>query len=170
MKNLTINKFVETYGGDIWNICTHFYLHYIKDKSKEDSLYNLIYFLSNEPNSDSTIVLEQLYSIEAYDEVLNEVYRFMNKVVNNLVKSNPDENTFYGCLLEKINDNTIFESDIKKSVAIMSLKINRKIPYFELGERLTLDDDDYNTIINSKILITNTLILTINNPLFCCSL
>lgn len=166
---LTIQEFLKKYKGNPWDVCTYFYLTYIKTYIKEENddvaLNNLICFLKDVGNSDKSFVVSEKYSKDQYQLYLDEVVNFTNNIVNNLVKSNPNEREFYLSLLEKINDDTIFESDIKKGLAIMYLKANVKIPYFQLDEGLKLEEDDYRKIINDNLETVQKALFIVNSGL-----
>lgn len=166
---LTIQEFLKKYKGNPWDVCTYFYLTYIKTYIKEENddvaLNNLICFLKDVGNSDKSFVVSEKYSKDQYQLYLDEVVNFTNNIVNNLVKSNPNEREFYLSLLEKINDDTIFESDIKKGLAIMYLKTNVKIPYFQLDEGLKLEEDDYRKIINDNLETVQKALFIVNSGL-----
>ncbi len=164
-KNLTIQEFIKKCGGNPWDVCTYFYSYYIKDKDNGEALDNLIAFLNSEENSDDSIVIEEFHPKEQYESALNEVFKFMGNVVNNLVTANPDEREFYLSLLEKINDDTIFETDIKKSLAIMSLKTSVKIPYYKLDEGLKLGEDDYRKLIDDNLTAVRKSLFIVNSGL-----
>lgn len=164
-KNLTIQEFIKKCGGNPWDVCTYFYSYYIKDKDNEEALDNLIIFLNSEESSDDSIVIEEFHPKEQYESALNEVFKFIGNVVNNLVKANPDEREFYLSLLEKINDDTIFETDIKKSLAIMSLKASVKIPYYKLDEGLKLGEDDYRKLIDDNLTAVRKSLFIVNSGL-----
>lgn len=164
-KNLTIQEFIKKCGGNPWDVCTYFYSYYIKDKDNREALDNLIIFLNSEESSDDSIVIEEFHPKEQYESALNEVFKFMNNVVNNLVTANPDEREFYLSLLEKINDDTIFETDIKKSLAIMSLKASVKIPYYKLDEGLKLGEDDYRKLIDDNLTAVRKSLFIVNSGL-----
>lgn len=164
-KNLTIQEFIKKCGGNPWDVCTYFYSYYIKDKDNGEALDNLIAFLNSEENSDDSIVIEEFHPKEQYESALNEVFKFMGNVVNNLVTANPDEREFYLSLLEKINDDTIFETDIKKSLAIMSLKASVKIPYYKLDEGLKLGEDDYRKLIDDNLTAVRKSLFIVNSGL-----
>lgn len=164
-KNLTIQEFIKKCGGNPWDVCTYFYSYYIKDKGNEEALDNLIIFLNSEESSDDSIVIEEFHPKEQYESALNEVFKFIGNVVNNLVKANPDEREFYLSLLEKINDDTIFETDIKKSLAIMSLKASVKIPYYKLDEGLKLGEDDYRKLIDDNLTAVRKSLFIVNSGL-----
>lgn len=164
-KNLTIQEFIKKCGGNPWDVCTYFYSYYIKDKDNGEALDNLIIFLNSEESSDDSIVIEEFHPKEQYESALNEVFKFMNNVVNNLVTANPDEREFYLSLLEKINDDTIFETDIKKSLAIMSLKASVKIPYYKLDEGLKLGEDDYRKLIDDNLTAVRKSLFIVNSGL-----
>ena len=164
-KNLTIQEFIKKCGGNPWDVCTYFYSYYIKDKDNGEALDNLIIFLNSEESSDDSIVIEEFHPKEQYESALNEVFKFIGNVVNNLVKANPDEREFYLSLLEKINDDTIFETDIKKSLAIMSLKASVKIPYYKLDEGLKLGEDDYRKLIDDNLTAVRKSLFIVNSGL-----
>lgn len=164
-KNLTIQEFIKKCGGNPWDVCTYFYSYYIKDKANGEALDNLIIFLNSEESSDDSIVIEEFHPKEQYESALNEVFKFIGNVVNNLVKANPDEREFYLSLLEKINDDTIFETDIKKSLAIMSLKTSVKIPYYKLDEGLKLGEDDYRKLIDDNLTAVRKSLFIVNSGL-----
>lgn len=164
-KNLTIQEFIKKCGGNPWDVCTYFYSYYIKNKDNGEALVNLIIFLNSEESSDDSIVIEEFHPKEQYESALNEVSKFIGNVVNNLVKANPDEREFYLSLLEKINDDTIFETDIKKSLAIMSLKASVKIPYYKLDEGLKLGEDDYRKLIDDNLTAVRKSLFIVNSGL-----
>lgn len=164
-KNLTIQEFIKKCGGNPWDVCTYFYSYYIKDKDNGEALDNLIIFLNSEESSDDSIAIEEFHPKEQYESALNEVFKFMGNVVNNLVTANPDEREFYLSLLEKINDDTIFETDIKKSLAIMSLKTSVKIPYYKLDEGLKLGEDDYRKLIDDNLTAVRKSLFIVNSGL-----
>lgn len=163
--NILLNEYIKTSYGKTEDMCAYFYLNYIKDQDDDTAQDNLITYLSHNEKSEETFWVKEIYSKSEYEQAFKEIFGFFNSIINNLVRLNLEENEFYNKLLTKINDDTIFESDCKKSVAIMILMASLKIPYFKLDQGRKIDEDEYDRIINENLSIIQKSLFIVNAEL-----
>ncbi len=71
-----------------------------------------------------------------------------NRVVSNLTKDRVSTDAFYRSLWEKINDPTLISDERGKTAFLFFLRIDNRIPYFELDEGYLMDDQRYKELVN----------------------
>ena len=161
-KNL--KEFLNTCKGNAIDVCTYFYIHYIKNTDEKESINNLIGFLNNDFNSNETFDVEPKYQIDDSIDIKG-VFKFIGNIITNLAKDNMSVFDFYKSLLCKLNDKSIFESDLKRGIAILAIKLDHHIPYFKLDSGLKMDNTEYQRITEDKIDVIKKAIFIINADL-----
>lgn len=71
-----------------------------------------------------------------------------NRVVSNLTQARVSEVDFYRSLWDKLNDQTLISNRGGKMAFLFSLRIDNRIPYFELEEGCMMDEDRYKELVD----------------------
>ena len=151
-KILTQKDYLKTakYRESIWDFCGNYYKLYINGIDDEQiGLENLILLLEWNGVSDESYDVRALYSKSDCDSAMKEIAPVVSRIVDNLVSENPEEDTFYKAIFDKINDTTLLTSEIEITCALVQLVLNPKIPYYKLGDALKMDDKKYKEITSS---------------------
>lgn len=87
-----------------------------------------------------------------------------NRVVFNLTQTRVSAETFYRSLWEKLNDQTLISNQGGKTAFLFSLRIDNRIPYFELEEGCIMDDQRYKELVDKlqPAIAKGSFILSIN--------
>lgn len=147
--NYNLKHFLCEAGGNILDVCATVYIDYLKklkesEPSKIEEGSNLLrIFLEWRGETDNLESDPTVFPTEECDKIIGKIYKVIDSIVTNLAAKNPDENSFYLALTEKLFDDLLFCNDLEKSVALLCLFANTKTPYYQLGERLSMDDDEY---------------------------
>lgn len=153
MKNeLTQIEFLSKakYKQSIWDFCGNYFNLYLKDTPNPDEqLKNFTLLLEWHGRSDETFEIGELFKKEDCQNTTNSILEVVNKIIDNLVTENLEEEDFYKKLLEKILDDVLFSTQLEKVCSIVIMILNPKIPYFKLGQATKMENDKYKEISNS---------------------
>lgn len=150
MKNeLTQIEFLSKakYKQNIWNFCGNYFNLYLKDNHNlDEQLKNFALLLKWHGRSDETVEIDELFNKEDCQNTANSILEVVNKIIDNLVTENLEEEDFYKKLLEKILDDVLFPAQLEKVCGIGIMILNPKIPYFKLGQATKMENDKYKEI------------------------
>ncbi len=151
MKQINVEEFLKTaeYKKSIGDFCFTYYEMYIEDENEDVAIENFVKLLEWKQNSDESLKVEKCLSEENYQEMVSNLYPIVRKIVDTLIRENLDEKDFYTKLYQKITDDILFSKKEEQIGAIIILLLDRRIPYFCLGEAIRMDDDDYKVIYDS---------------------
>lgn len=151
MKKIKIEEYLKkaNYKKSIGNFCFNYYELYIENKSEKNAIENFVKLLEWKRDSDESLEITEKLSEEDYQENVSNLYPIMQKIVDNLIKENLEETEFYTSLYKKIADDILFPKKEEKISAIIILLLDRRIPYFYLGEAVRMDNDVYKAIYAS---------------------
>lgn len=79
---------------------------------------------------------------------LQEFLSLESRVVSNLAQSRVSVEEFYRSLWEKLNDDTLIADRNGRTAFIFFLRIDSRIPYFELGEGCVMEDEKYKALVD----------------------
>lgn len=82
------------------------------------------------------------------DIITEDINRLVNRIIKNLVRRRPSEEIFYENLWNKINDDTLLPNKKAQVSFLIRLWIDPRIPYFQVGEGCTMEDDEFNRVQN----------------------
>lgn len=78
---------------------------------------------------------------------LQEFLVLENRVVSNLTQARVSTEVFYRSLWEKLNDHILISGDHGRAAFLFSLRIDNRIPYFELDEGCVMDEQRYKELV-----------------------
>lgn len=81
-------------------------------------------------------------------EGLQECLTLENRLVSNLTQSRVSAEEFYRSLWEKINDSTLITDSHGRASFLFFLRIDSRIPYFELDEGCVMEDERYKELVD----------------------
>ena len=151
-KELTQIEFLSKakYKQNIWNFCANYFELYLKDDyAPGERLKNFALLLEWHGKSDETFEIDEILKKEDCQKTTNTILEFVNKIIDNLVTENLEEEDFYKRLLEKILDDVLFSTQLEKVCSIVIMILNPKIPYFKLGQATKMENDKYKEISDS---------------------
>lgn len=73
-----------------------------------------------------------------------------NRLVPNLTQSRVFVEEFYRSLWEKINDSTLITDSYGRAAFLFFLRIDSRIPYFELDEGCVMGDGQYKELVDKR--------------------
>lgn len=141
LKNISNEK-----RSNIWELCSSVWFYLIKEpEAKQETIFTS--FLKNFDYYD--------IQLEDYDYDLNQIYGeynvvndIKNRIISNLIEKNPEEDSFYHCIWEKIKDPFLFSNDNSAALFLCSLWSDTRIPYYKLDTGPLMDDDEYKHILS----------------------
>ena len=95
------------------------------------------------PEIDEKLTL----SNEQY-KVFLDVSKTAERILQNLINANITESEFYEKLWIKFNDKDLFTSSDDRIALLLSLWLDVRIPYFQLHEGCSMEDDEYRKYID----------------------
>ncbi len=138
------------YKNCFFNFCANYYNLFLKSECNiQTKLCYFVDLLKWSRMSDESLDIEEIYTEEDYAITSNNVYTITKKMVDNLIADNPDEDTFYKELLNKVMDNILFSTDLEKVCAISLLSVEPRIPYFQLDSAMQMDNDKFAELSSS---------------------
>ena len=81
-------------------------------------------------------------------EGLQECLTLENRLVSNLTQSRVSVEEFYRSLWEKMNDSTLIADSCGRAAFLFFLRIDSRIPYFELDEGCVMEDGRYKELVD----------------------
>ena len=89
---------------------------------------------------------DRFLSDDVRDRITEDIYSLANRIVANLVRQRLPEESFYENLWEKISDETLLPDKQAQISFLMRLWLDPRIPYYQVGEGCTMDDDEFSRI------------------------
>lgn len=152
MKKMTVKDFLSSanYENNLGDFCAEYYYSYIKNFLKtEDGLNNFISLLKWTIQSDETLEVGHYFEDEDYDEKIKIYSPILEPLIDKMVRENICEEDFYFRLWKVMLDESFFAEDIDKICVLMILISDPRIPYFELGPAMQMDNSKYREISNT---------------------
>lgn len=73
----------------------------------------------------------------------SEIIQLKNTILSNNIYSGKEKNEFYQELWNKMNDASLIRDDEMRKLFLKYLWIDRRIPYYKLGEGCLMEDDEF---------------------------
>ena len=146
MEKMTVKDFLSSanYENNLGDFCAEYYYSYIKNFLKtEDGLNNFISLLKWTIQSDETLEVGHYFEDEDYDAKIKIYSPFLEQLIDICEKD------FYSKLWKVMLDDSFFAEDIDKICVLMILISDPRIPYFELGPAVQMDNSKYREISNA---------------------
>lgn len=143
MKEKSILEYMSVADGDIENICAEIFFLYLKENSEAYNNFRLFLEKWFDIESVKSMNVKSYYPKENYQECYNDIGSIVERLLSNLVEKNYSAETFYNKLWDSINSDCLFDSELEKICAILFVLLSPKIPYFQMGEALRMDDEEY---------------------------
>lgn len=142
-KKTALMKCIKPHTDSAWNICAAVWEFILSQNEKEQRAYFSVFL--------SQIYIETLHigdtneflSDDANEKITEDIYSLVNRVVANLVRQRLPEELFYENLWEKINDETLLPDRRAQISFLMRLWLDPRIPYYQVGEGCTMEDDEF---------------------------
>ena len=143
MKDLnSIKDFLSNIDGDYRDICSQYYLTFLKDeKNNEFASEKLSLLLNWDYDSTKENIQEALYTQEEYEAAINKSSLIIEKIVENMINNEVNEVEFYQAIWKAISEEVFFPLDIDRIGAIIALFFSPKIPYFKLEKGLQMEEE-----------------------------
>ena len=133
----------------IYNVCKEIW-EFIQKHPKEQQGSYFSAFLSDIYFDTFLIELSHSSSDELKCELPKDIPQLANRIIDNLVQKRLPEEDFYHALYEKMLDSS-FLPDLNAQVSFLtSLWISPRIPYYQVEQGCTMDDDQFASI-NQRI-------------------
>lgn len=139
-----LKKITDSNLNDFWKLSMEI-ISFINESEKEEQLDIFTVFLRDIDISE--------YTLPEYDDHFNlsdehykrflDVSRTSERIIQNLLNTNVTEKIFYEKLWNKFNDQDLFPSSEDKYALLLSLWLDVRIPYYQLGESCSMEDDEY---------------------------
>lgn len=132
------------------NFCAYYYNLYIKNLlGTNDGFENFVLILKWDHNSNETIAAVEFFSEDEYKKTTSSIQPIIKKIIDNMINESVTEDEFYSRLWEFISGDSLFPSELEKICSIVALVLEPRIPYYELGQALQMDNDKYQEVSDS---------------------
>lgn len=160
--NVTVYDYLSSITGSIEDICADFFYKFIKNNT--DSQKNFRSFLelwaitkSNNKNEVSHYFDEKQYLVAFHENATS-----INKILTNLVHRNEIPDKFYTSLWENLCNPAMFATDLDVICALLFLAKSPLIPYFQMGEALTMETAEYQALSTAILPYAQKAIFALN--------
>lgn len=151
-----VQDFISHACGDILDICAEFCERFLLPESKEkNASENLRCFLENHEiiSSDNTEKIGPRFSDDEYNEAIKKTESITLQIIDNLIARNLSKEEFYLNLSKNIRNQSLFSSKCEMACAVALCLSSIKIPYYQMGEAVQMDNDAYSDA--SKAIFTS---------------
>lgn len=96
------------------------------------------------------IDIENLQNFLSCDEFLTispDISNLANRILENLIPQRVSQEAFYETLWEKIGDTSLLPNRSDQIAFLACLKIDPRIPYYQIGEGCTMGNEEYGKIV-----------------------
>lgn len=122
-------------------------------EQEKNSQYNCFVFFMQEMNRPKINPIsstpETLNEGQSSLPVMPQVLQITDRIISTLTKTDLPIEEFYNALWEKINDSLLFPDDDSKAEFLFCLSIDQRIPYYQLGLGMEMQDPEFLNIANS---------------------
>lgn len=146
MNAQNIIEYISNITGSLGDVCSEIYFLYLKENDQASN--NLRTFLENwfEIDSDKSVSVKEYFPEDNYQECFDDINPIIDRLLTNLVEKNHPVENFYSNLWDGINNDILFDSDLEKICAVLFVLLSPKIPYFQMGDAMRMDDDEYRSV------------------------
>lgn len=140
------DEFLKHVDGKIYDVCETYYLQYLKPSTtSEQAAHNLRLFYENcgYVDTDKALVVETQTAPEIFQKLIESNEDIVKRIIENLIALNLSEEDFYKQLWEQMQNKVVFPTEESIVSVVIELLFYPKVPYFQLPEVPTMDDDVY---------------------------
>lgn len=159
MNTKDVKELLCTYKGELIDLCLYIY-NSIKEEpyDQQSECFQVLCEEYGSIKSNETVILEKTIQKTELDILTDQYGEYVNQVLNSLLKKSYNEGSssrqFYNNLWIAIMNGGIITKDKEYAFAIYYIIIDRKIPYFVLGQGLRMDDQTFeNYMIKNRDVI-----------------
>lgn len=146
---------LKTWDGESEDLC--FVLYSMLKKETEINriqYFQLICENIGDIDSDESKKIKP-YFVEGEVEKLKKIYgKYIDETINSVRKKviyqKLASKEFYSLLWNMVFENTMLTSDKERAFGLLWILADEGIPYYELGEPLSMEDDEYKEIIKNN--------------------
>lgn len=134
------------YGGNAIDICARIYNESFVNNPNKDNVVLLLKELCEQwgfVNSDQSIIVEESYSQEEYNDAIKKVKPTVDIILDNLAMKVLSEEAFYTEILQNLNNDTLFAQPVDKICALYIVLNSTKVPYYALPLIPKMSDEDF---------------------------
>lgn len=170
LDNLKVDIYnvVSRADGDAINKSYAIYSRIIMASSMEDQVDLFKFACENYGTIQSTNEnkLPTLIDKEEKTILVKNLGKFVNGILDALLRMNLTEKEFYLSLWKQISSKSFILSDEKKKVfALYYILIDNRIPYFQLGESIVMSDEEYSALYDQLTTDLNKIRFILYSPL-----
>jgi hypothetical protein len=165
---IDIHNFLSRSSGSLINKCFAVYSRIIKADSLSEQVdlfkYTCEFFGTRKATEE--INTPQLVTEERRQELILNYGKYVNGLIDYTIKQKMDEDKYYGVLWESIFvDKLVLNDDEKKAFALYYILIDKRIPYFKLGESVAMSNEDYAELINKLTIKRQKIRFVLSSPM-----
>ena len=147
-KNL--DKVIKLPVENLWNTCAEV-LDLIESREPKEQASYLKAFLADYDLRD--IEIQKEVNVEDYGENkgrYDSVAEIANRFLPNMIKANPDEDTFYIKLWQRFHSDDLFPDREDRIALLTKVWVDPRIPYYKISEGIKMENDEFERI-NSEL-------------------
>lgn len=146
---LQITNLLQTMSGEKFNICGEAYeILKAADENQSGEMLQFFFESSEEIKSSEEKEARQFLTEGEVLDYTKLYGKIADGLLENLLAKRPDKETFYRLLWKKLTLDGLFENDKIRIFALYYIWIDMRIPYFELQETISFDEENYRQIID----------------------
>lgn len=153
-----MNKYIEllkTWDGTFEDLSFELY-RFLKGETREKQVvcFQMLCETVGKVSSDKSRAINTYFNIDDIEK-LKELYgkyvdEVINAVRNKVVYDRLEGKDFYKLLWDTIMNNSMLTSDKEKAFGLLWVLADNGIPYFELGNPISMEDDEYKAIVEKN--------------------
>lgn len=145
VNKMNAEKYLSTIDGEFNDICFDYLNKFIESKelSPEEQKKNLFILLYWDLRSTKETKVEQFYSKTEYKKITQNSEELIFRPIENLVKQNVSVSDFENEIWSIFSSKSFFPDSEAKLGALINLFENPFIPYYQLEEIETIDEEEY---------------------------
>ncbi len=146
--NKVLVEIIEKNLNNLWTLISDI-LAYIYSQNSDSQLSVFIAFLKNLDYTDFDFPeIDDHFNLSDDEyQTFRDVSRTKTRILQNLINANISEDEFYEKIWNKLNDSDLFPNPEDKTALLLTLWLDTRIPYYQLGESCSMENDEYKEII-----------------------
>lgn len=152
-----MNKYIEllkTGNGKFEDLCYELYQMLKKEKNEIVNKFQLICEMVSEIDSDESKKIDSHFAEGEIDDLKDLYGNYIDQAINSARKKTTFQKLgaeeFYSLLWDMVMNNSLLVTDKEKAFGLLWILADDGIPYYELGEPLSMENDEYREILKNN--------------------
>ena len=145
----TLTRIIQNNPEDLW-LLSKDVLKFIYSQDREAQLSVFSLFLKDLDITDFDFPdMNDHFNLSDINyQYFRDISRTEKRILQNLINANVSEDEFYEKLWNKLNDSDLFPNFEDKTALLLSLWLDTRIPYYQLGDSCSMENDEFKSTID----------------------